>query len=456
MKPIMSEAAIDYTIRCLFAIANPLYSVEYDVNVADNSYNRSVIVNLHGSFKQLVFILAPDSDWTALVEQKYKLIWVDNHASTKKIPMLFWGMENKPVYFVSEDNNQVIVYGDILSSAFFMLSRWEETLGQPLDEHQRYQYSNSAASKYGFISIPIVDEYALLLRKILSLLLPEEPLGKRQFQVKLSHDIDSLQRFTDLKTTIRTFGGDALKTKSLSLLFKSIKEYRQTRKNPKNDPYHLAISRLAKLSEDHGFISAFYFKTSEKSDYDSGDDLWFAKEIIDELVIRGHEVGFHPGYYTLYDSQRFRSEKAALDEISGGIPYGGRQHYLRFDIHATPHHWADANLLYDSTLGYAEHEGFRCGTCHPYKLYDLSNDCELNIVEYPLIIMDGTLKSYRGLSTEEGLEVIKSLAKSCKDVEGIFTLLWHNTAILRGWIPWFEQVYKPSLSFLKDLEFESS
>ncbi len=65
--------------------------------------------------------------------------------------------------------------------------------------------------------------------------------------------------------------------------------------------------------------------------------------------------------------------------------------------------------------------------------------------------MDGTLQSYRGLTVEEGLVSILDLMNKCREVEGVFTLLWHNTSICRGWVDWFEEVYIPTISESKKL-----
>lgn len=59
--------------------------------------------------------------------------------------------------------------------------------------------------------------------------------------------------------------------------------------------------------------------------------------------------------------------------------------------------------------------------------------------------MDTTLQSYRNLTAEQGLHSILDLINKCKEVEGVFTLLWHNTAICRSWEEWFNVVYKKVL-----------
>ena len=195
--------------------------------------------------------------------------------------------------------------------------------------------------------------------------------------------------------------------------------------------------------------SAFYFQTSDKSDYDTGYQIKeYVKNCIWKLQKQGFEIGFHAGYYTFQNYDKLIEEKGRLDKTVGYITYGGRQHFLRFDVETTWKYWNQAGLEYDSTVGYPEHEGFRCGTCHPFRPFDIDEDIELDIIEIPLVVMDATLKSYRNLNIEEGLESILLLVTRCREVEGTFTLLWHNTSIYRGWEDWFEKVYKNLIFFI--------
>jgi hypothetical protein len=70
--------------------------------------------------------------------------------------------------------------------------------------------------------------------------------------------------------------------------------------------------------------------------------------------------------------------------------------------------------------------------------FDVEQNCELDLWEVPLIVMDGTLRNYRDLTPEQGEMCILELARRCKQVEGTFTLLWHNTSLDGEWRPWRE------------------
>ncbi len=58
-------------------------------------------------------------------------------------------------------------------------------------------------------------------------------------------------------------------------------------------------------------------------------------------------------------------------------------------------------MSYDSTLGYADHAGFRCGTCFEYPAFDPVADKQLNLRIRPLIAMECSVTAdrYMGLGT---------------------------------------------------------
>ena len=89
--------------------------------------------------------------------------------------------------------------------------------------------------------------------------------------------------------------------------------------------------------------------------------------------------------------------------------------------------WAYAGMAFDSTLTYADRPGFRCGTCHPYPVYDVAAGEPLPLVEFPLIAMDSTLYShlYCAMSPSEGRQTILQLGARCSAVGGVFSMLVH-------------------------------
>jgi hypothetical protein len=84
------------------------------------------------------------------------------------------------------------------------------------------------------------------------------------------------------------------------------------------------------------------------------------------------------------------------------------------------------NLLYDSSLGFAEHEGFRNSYCLPFKLYNFVEDNAFNVWQIPLAVMDNTLFDYRKLNYDQAHATIIALLNEVEKFGGVFSLLWHN------------------------------
>ena len=94
--------------------------------------------------------------------------------------------------------------------------------------------------------------------------------------------------------------------------------------------------------------------------------------------------------------------------------------------------WVEANLDYDSTLSYADHAGFRCGTCFPYQLFDVINRKPINLIEYPLIAMESSVldKRYMDLDHRDAYDFLIKMRRACDQVGGTFSLLWHNERLI--------------------------
>jgi len=369
---------------------------------------------------------------------------------TDTIPVLFWGAGyedgHKPFAERREDDT-IIFYADIIAATFFMLTRWEETVVLDRDEHERFPSTASVAYKQGFLDRPLVDEYALILREWLKVLCPVWEPQSRKFSVKLSHDIDDIRHFSYPYRIGRALVVTLRKCRTLP---QCVQHFSSLLRAP--DPL-ASIYQLAELSEAYGLRSAFNFQAARSTVYDRGYALTspLIQECIKVLRESGHEIGFHPGYHTFADSARFAQEKTRLERSLGHPVAGGRQHFLRFDVPDTWRIWEEAGLEYDSTLGFADYEGFRCGTCHPFNPFDLQQNRVMDLLELPLLVMDGSLYQYRSLTPEQGQAIILKLAQRCYQVGGTFTLLWHNTSLEGEWQPWFA-MYQSVLPLLAAMQ----
>ena len=364
------------------------------------------------------------------------------------IPVLFWGVgckdSGKP-FAEKLIGGSIVFYVDIIAATFFMLSRWEEIVLDVRDRHNRFPCDASVSSKYDFLDRPIIDEYALIAQKWLKILMPTWLPEMNNFAVRLSHDIDRIHPFSSWSDGVRILFGDLFKRRSFCQMVDTVDYLRKMR----SSIFFQSIYELAELSTIYGFRSTFYFMATARGVYEQGYDYTSAplKRCINDLSRSGHEIGFHSSYHAVDDLERFRYEKSCLEVVTGQKISSGRSHFLRFHVPRTWRMYDEAGLSCDSTLGYAEVEGFRCGTCHCFRPFDSELNRELDVIEVPLIVMDGTLKEYRKLTPQQGQDRILVLAKRCKQVNGTFTILWHNSSWHGSWKPWAD-MYRRTLPLL--------
>lgn len=343
----------------------------------------------------------------------------------------------KPL-IVKKKDHHVIQY-DILGLTYWALNRIEEIDSDKLDSHGRFPAIHSHAYNHKYLDRPVVDEWLHLLGQVIQRQWPELRCKQHQFKMLVSHDVDAPSRygFCSFANIPRKMVGDLLRCNS----YKSIFTAPLIRLNSKNklhpaDLYN-TFDWIMSISEDHNLVSAFYFICGRTSNVDADYELEHSaiRELLRRIHLRGHEIGLHPSYGTfnkpeliLLEAQRLR--RVMNEEAIHQENIGGRMHYLRWEHPITLQAWSDAGLSYDSTLGYADLPGFRCGTCFEYPGYNPITQELLRTRIRPLIVMECTVISerYMGLGYSEGAksEILK-LKTYCRQMNGCFTLLWHNS-----------------------------
>ena len=427
------------------------------VNEIDGGYEclgirfyYSEILRQTDHYPTIIFLESSQQDWDQLINlQTSEVRWVgrkqllpSGHEKRKhlKIPVLFWGKniksKDKPINILSEKT--VVFNVDFIAAVFFMLSRWEETVLETRDDHDRFPARASLAYRNDFLDRPIVDEYALIFRSWIQYLLPGwKPQIKRP-SILLTHDIDFIRKYTHpIKLGTTLF--QQLKNRSnLSEILSSVRFFFQEIRHPGNSVYAKGISKLAEISKRNEIKSVFFFQATDPSKYDSGysiNDPTIQTEI-QRIKEYGFEIGLHPSYESYDNYQKLAFEKQNLEKQINQEVKSVRQHYLRFKIPLTWQIQSQAGFTTDFSLGYPEMEGFRCGTCHPFHPYDLTNKKEMGILEIPLIVMDRTLMNYRNMKPEQAIDRMLEILNRCFEVEGIFSLLWHNSSLMDEWKEW--------------------
>jgi hypothetical protein len=353
---------------------------------------------------------------------------------------------------IKENKNKLVCHVDIFSSIFFMLTRWEELLDEDYDKHGRVKAANSVSYKSDFLHRPVVNEYVEFLFNMLKCLNPAIERKNKSYKLYLTHDIDHIEKWGSPKKAIVSSLSLILKKKQYQNGVINLLDYFLTKLKVKKDPYN-NFSWIMKLAEDIGEKSHFYFMAGGNTKFDTNYNIRTEKfkKIIREIVERNHIIGFHPSYNTFNDLEAWSLELNRLKDSTNLSIDEGRQHYLRFSVKNTWAIWENNEMKVDSTLNYAEKEGFRCGTGDEYTLFDVINRKKLNLKERPLIFMDANhLPSYQpNIDTDLSIKKIESLISVSQKYNMDFTVLFHNS-IFHNQVLNFTRIYKEILSKSKN------
>lgn len=345
-----------------------------------------------------------------------------------------------PVIFGNTNFNvkeSIIVCGiDIFASSFFMLTRWEEYVNKERDVHGRFLSSSSLAYKQKFLHRPVVNEYVDFLWNMLLYLGFKNRRKKRNFNLYLTHDVDDIKRYYRFKTVCHESLKYIIKQKLLIKGLLNILIFLLIKSKIIKDPYD-TFADLLDIAEKNGLKSYFFFMakgtTTFENRYNLNDKQ--VKNIIKKIKEKGHFIGIHPSYNAYNNFEQFKKEKNELENSIHQNVLFGRDHYLRFEIPTTWQIWEDNNMLWDSTLCYADRPGFRCGVCYEFSVFNVVTMKKLKLKEKPLIVMDGNFITYHPDITPAMMENrIICLMDKVKKYNGEFILLWHNSSFnLNPW-----------------------
>ncbi|MBC8329500.1 MAG: polysaccharide deacetylase family protein [Planctomycetes bacterium] len=336
---------------------------------------------------------------------------------------------------------------DVIGSAFFLLSRYEEAVREDRDHHDRFPASASLMHQEALLDRPIVNEYLEILWACITSLWPGLERKRHDFRLRITADADQ-PYCSGLKNPLRLvkkIGGDLLKRKNPRRAAATAANFFVSRfGNFSFDPFLTRFDWMMDVNEAAGNTMTVYFIAGHSdARFDGCYSLQepVIRKLMRRIHERGHHIGLHGSYHTYRDGQRMRQEADALREAleQEGVPsdgLGARQHYLRWATLATARHMAEAGLAHDSSLTFADHAGFRAGTCFEFQLYDLEGRTPLDLRERPLVVMEWSIidTQYMGLGyTAESLAEMRRFREVCRQYGGDFTLVWHNSSFENEW-----------------------
>ncbi len=333
---------------------------------------------------------------------------------------------------------------DPFSASFYLVSRYEEYLPHQKDPLGRFEARESFAFRHGFIQIPVVDHYALMLNEALKDQYPALSGRARQYTFIPTYDVDVAYAYRG-RGVLRSLLG-ALRSLS-ARDGHALKERVRVLMGRQADPFDTYDAQLA-LHARFGLQAHYFFLCGDHGLLDR--NIAFFSAAFQHLVKKTGDyatIGIHPSVASFTEPRLLETEIRRLECILNREVRHSRQHYLMLSFPASYQALLRQEVTADFSMGFASQPGFRAGTCTPFPFYDLEREAVTGLKVFPFAVMDGTLNQYLGLKPQEALARIRSLIASVRQVKGTFISLWHNDALSeRGiWKDW-RHVYEELLA----------
>lgn len=352
-------------------------------------------------------------------------------------------LDEAPILFgtpsISRTKDLVVIKADLVASAFFLLSRYEEFVNKNRDQHGRFTASESILTKAEILQRPLVEEYGAILREALRSVGVNITEPKTEMSVVLTHDVDV--PFVH-RNFISILGG--IKRGEFKDLFKNI--FCSLNKNTfYTFPWLLEQDAKIEDARKIYFLRNPLFPEYYDRPYIRIEDSDMRK-LIKELKRNDVELGMHVSYASAEHLELVQQEKKSIEMAIGRKITTNRNHYLRLRSNEQLDTLIKAGIKEDFTIGFAEMPGFRMGTCRPVRYINPETLQVKDLILHPLTMMDGSFSQYSKMDYTQAYETACKLINQVKKHGGELVMLWHNSEV-RG-ENYHKKLYKNLISYI--------
>lgn len=357
------------------------------------------------------------------------------------VPDIEWNNE-LPMLFPLKGKNDTGF--DALSASFYLVSRYEEYLPHKKDIYGRFEAIESFAFRHNFLKKPVVNHYALIIKKKLLNKFPGYKFANPAFSYIPTYDIDVAYAYRG-RGFLRSLLGTMRSLAQLEM--NSLAERYRVITGNQQDPYDTYDHQLS-LSKKYN-IKAFYFILCGNYAHHDKNIAFYSKALFSLVKRLGDYayIGLHPSFASNDDTRLINTEAERLGKILNQEIQFSRQHFLKLQIPKTYQNLLKHNFSHDFTMGYASQPGFRAGICTPFNYYDIESESITPLKVMPLTVMDTTLIKYLKLSHEGAINVFKKLLHEVEQTGGTFISLWHNDTLCncgmwKGWRDVYDKLFE--------------
>lgn len=191
------------------------------------------------------------------------------------------------------------------------------------------------------------------------------------------------------------------------------------------DPYD-SFSFLEKTARKSGARLQYFILPTLQTQFDK--QVKIPSSVMLQKTEGASDVGLHPSYYVHERGNLLEGQIREWEQTFLRRPRDFRFHYLRSKWGTSRQLMLKNGFTSDYTEALVGDIGFSKGTCHPHRWYDLASDSMTDLIIYPQIAMDVTLKDYLGYEPQEIIDQMQSIILQCKKHSGWCSLIWHNSS----------------------------
>ncbi|MCI0407878.1 MAG: polysaccharide deacetylase family protein [Acidobacteria bacterium] len=344
----------------------------------------------------------------------------------------------------------IVTGADVVASAFFWITRYEESLISERDEVGRIPEERLRVIQEGLTRRPLVDEYSELLITWLEMLGLRVGANRRPFRVVLTHDVDSgigVRGFWEhADNGLRTLYQETVRQRRPRTGLVGLGQWALRGVGLQKEAE--LFRDIVTLDAEFGFPSFFFLMSNGTHPRDASYDICSdaAQGVIKAIREAGGGIGLHVGLNAHTKSAQLRSEWERLRQAAPQARPVSRSHYLAFFSPTTWRQLLELGFTADSTLGFSRYSGFRCGTCRAFRPFDIERREILSIWELPLTVMDVNLFFGQPMESDTTrVSAVADLAACVKAHGGCLVLNWHNVYCFGH----YRKVYRAILAELR-------
>jgi len=320
---------------------------------------------------------------------------------------------------------------DYLSSIFYLVNSLQEYGAVDLDHYGRFKYENSLQKKWGVVTKNIVWDYIKAFCNQHNISYSTKPIHN----CFLTHDIDFLYAGWKMEGFWALRKGRILTT--ANIIFRRFF----------GQPIFANLKDISTREKRHGLQSSYFWisKKGRCTDGIKNADYSLREKLVEALRNETSSLGAEHGLHKSTLATYFKEEIV-------NCPYevkANRYHFLKFNIPAAYDAIEEAGIKIDTSLGFAEHYGYRNSYGLPFCPYNMKEDRPYDFIEVPLHIMDGTFIHYMELAQSEVFEEVKKWIYEVKE-HTLFTVLWHNNELTDYSYAEMSKCYDSILEYIKD------